>query len=121
MVRPEERIQQKVAEYLTLRYPEVNVLVSPAAGFRVSRGMAMRMMRMGYQAGTPDMTILAARGGYFGLQIELKSGKGIVSPKQNKRMIIAQKYGYKVAVARSEDEARGILDRYMILPPTAVL
>jgi hypothetical protein len=105
-------IQSAFIRYLELMYPDLLYTISPA-GFIMSAGMAMKMMRMGYRKGTPDLTIYAPRGGYHGLFIEFKDPKGTVSEQQRKFLDQAFENGYATAVCYSCDEAIGILTSYL--------
>jgi hypothetical protein len=116
MPSPEYKIQTEVAMYLELHYPHILVAVSPAAGFKVSAGLAMKMMRMGYQKGTPDLIILEPGGPYHGFLIELKTPTGSLSPEQKRFLASAADRGYLTAVCRSAKEAIALIDGYLTLP-----
>jgi hypothetical protein len=113
---PEYRIQTEVAKHLTLAYPDVLTAVSPAAGFKVSMGLAMKMMRMGYQKGTPDLIILEPRIIYHGLVIELKTPTGVLSSEQKSYLKKAAARGYLTAVCRSAKSAIDLIDNYLASP-----
>lgn len=108
----EYRIQADFIRYLELMYPELLYTTSPA-GFIMSAGMAMKMMRMGYRKGTPDLTIYEPRGEYHGLFIEFKDPKGVVSEEQRRFLDRASELGYATAVCYSTDEAISLLEQYL--------
>ena len=110
--RDEYAIQSAFVRYLELMYPDLLYTISPA-GFIMSAGMAMKMMRMGYRKGTPDLTIYAPRGGYHGLFIEFKDPKGVVSDQQRKFLDQAYELGYATAVCYSTAEAIAVLDKHL--------
>ena len=110
--RDEYAIQSAFVRYLELMYPDLLYTISPA-GFIMSAGMAMKMMRMGYRKGTPDLTIYEPRGEYHGLFIEFKDPKGVVSEQQRRFLDQAFDLGYATAVCYSTDEAIGVLSSYL--------
>ena len=116
MTSPEYQIQVQVAQHLAITYPQILVAVSPAAGFKVSAGLAMKMMRMGYQKGTPDLIILEPMGPYHGFLIELKTPTRSLSPEQKRFLASAADRGYLTAVCRSAKEAIALIDGYLTLP-----
>lgn len=113
MKNEEYYIQKEVIQYLDLHYPGTLRCVSPAAGFRVSMGLAMKMISMGYEKGTADLVILKARGGYHGFVIELKAPHGKLSPDQKKFLKAAAEEHYKTAVYWSAEDAILGIECYM--------
>jgi len=108
----EYRIQADFIRYVELMYPDILLTISPA-GFIMSAGMAMKMMRMGYRKGTPDVMVFEPRGSYHGLLIEFKDPKGTVSETQKEFLAAADARGYKTAVCYSTNEAIRILESYL--------
>lgn len=115
--KPEYKIQKTVINYLSLFFPCVLVAVSPAAGFRMTPGMAMKMVAMGYQKGTPDLLLLEPRGTFFGFFLEIKAPGGSVSDDQKVYMGTASLKGYHTDTAWSAKEAIEKVEAYMSLPP----
>ena len=113
----EYQIQTEVIRFLDLKYPEIPRAVSPAAGFRVSAGLAMKMVRMGYQKGTPDLIILEPANIYSGLVIELKTPTGSLSSEQKLFLQRMADRGYLTAICRSAKEAIDLLEMYLNLQP----
>lgn len=111
---PEFKIQSEFITYLKMKYPDLLYTISPA-GFIMSAGMAMKMMRMGYQKGTPDLLILEPRASYHGLLIEFKAPGGTTSPNQDTFLAQAAKRLYKVHVCYSVDEAIKHAEWYLTL------
>ena len=109
----EYEIQTKLVRYIRLKYPDLLMAVSPAAGFKVSRGVAMKMIAMGYQKGTPDIIILEPRQGYHGLCLELKAEKGILSDEQKLYLQKLALKGYDVLTVYSLEEAIDTLNWYL--------
>lgn len=116
MPSEEYKIQVAVAVHLQAYYPTVPIAVSPAAGFKISMGLAIKMLRMGYQKGTADMIILEACSGYHGLVIELKTLTGKVSEEQKSYLKRARDRGYFTALCRSAKEAISLIDWYLDSP-----
>ena len=108
----EYRIQADFIRYLELMYPDLLYTISPA-GFVMSAGMAMKMMRMGYRKGTPDLTIFAPRGEWHGLFIEFKDHGGVVSDSQRKFLDQAFDLGYYTTVCYDTGAAIAVLERYL--------
>jgi len=108
----EYRIQADFIRYLELMYPDLLYTISPA-GFIMSAGMAMKMMRMGYRKGTPDVMVFEPRGLWHGLLIEFKDPKGVVSEAQTRFLFQARERGYRGAICRSTSEAISLLETYL--------
>ena len=89
------------------------------AGVKVPIGLAKKMKRAGNKPGVPDIIMLSARGGYFGLMIELKRIKqGVVSAAQDDWLSRLADEGYCAVVAHGAAEAIRCLDWYLALSPT---
>jgi hypothetical protein len=116
MPQPEFKIQADAIIYLKLHYPKLLVLTSPMAGARMTPGMGMKMVRMGYQKGTPDLTILKPMPPYFGLLVEIKAPGGKLSDVQKWFLRDAAAEGYKTAVAWSYEELIRTVEDYLSSP-----
>lgn len=110
-MREEDSIQYAVADYLKFQYPDVFFTISPI--MKCSVAMGVKMKRMGYTKGTPDLMILEPCGGYHGLMIELKINTG--KPSKNQKEVLANLAlkGYYSAVCRGTDEAVIKIKEYM--------
>lgn len=109
----EYEIQTKLVRYIKLKYPDLLMAVSPAAGFKVSRGVAMKMIAMGYQKGTPDIIILEPRRKYYGFCIELKTEKGVVSDEQKAYLYKLTMKGYYACIVFTLEHAIELLNWYL--------
>lgn len=101
---------------------------SPNGGIRVQKTNrdgstyspeGAKLKEMGTKAGFPDLTVFLARGGYFGLYIEMKRERGgAVSREQ--RMLIDRltRQGYLCTVCHGTLEAVKVLKTYMSFPST---
>lgn len=84
---------------------------------RISKQGA-RLKAEGLRPGVPDICLPVARGGYFGLFIELKVGRNKATPKQSEWIKKLNKAGYFATVCVGQDEARELLKEYCSLEPT---
>lgn len=67
----------------------------------------------GLKPGIPDICLPAARGGYFGLYIELKFGYNKTTKEQDAWIAALRLQGYKVEVCRGFDEAQELILEYL--------
>jgi hypothetical protein len=120
-IQRESREQMNVVAYVRAKWPEVPIVcatrgknLSGATKFhRMIQGA--RIKREGYEAGTPDLFICAARQGWNGLFIEMKdrdATKSDVGVSQLGFIARAEKQGYFCTVCFGADEAVKILDTY---------
>jgi hypothetical protein len=110
-MRTEELYQIAVVQYLRIRYPSVKFTISPITKLSIQQGAKQK--RMGYTKGSPDLLIFAARRGFHGLLIELKSPGGRVSPEQKDWQEYLTREGYKAAVCFGSEEAISLIDGYL--------
>lgn len=89
----------------------------PNGGARDPRTGAI-MKAEGVRAGAPDLNLDVARGGYFGMRIEMKTASGRVREVQSEFHAILTGQGYHVVLCRSWDEARREIESYLRLPAT---
>lgn len=113
MAKNEYAIQSAFVRYLELMHPDFLYTIAPA-GFIMSAGMAMKMVRMGYRKGTPDLLILEPREPWHGLLIEFKDPKGTVSQAQTDFLAAAMARRYCTGVCRSVNEAIELLNAYLL-------
>ena len=134
----EEVIQQQVADYLRLQYPNVLFHSDFGSGIKLTMGQAVKQKRLnGGRRAWPDMFIaepqfkvirindpdLATRQ-YHGLFIELKK-EGTRLKKRNgewasehvaEQAIMLEKLrarGYRAEFVRGFEEAKGLIDDYL--------
>lgn len=101
-----------------LRRPELaKVFAVPNGGFR-TEAQAKKLRAEGVEPGIPDIYLDVARGGWFGLRIEMKRPGGTLRPSQADRLAALRRDGYRVAVHDSVDGAWLELLAYIDLPPT---
>lgn len=126
----EQTLHEAVCRYIKLQYPNV-MFNSDMSGFRLTQGQAIRAKKMRSTNGYPDLVIYEARGGYFGLFIELKDEGVRVFNKKDKPTskhiakqigVIKELFnrGYWADMAIGFDETKHMIDWYMNLPKTVV-
>lgn len=129
-MKEEEIEQRKLVAYTTAQYPKLLFTHIPngeARPKKVGRNgkvycpSGARLKAMGTRKSWPDVQFAEARGGYFGLYIEMKAEKGKVDPGQKNLLADLAERGYKTAVARSFESAKAVLDEYMAMPVTVVM
>jgi hypothetical protein len=79
---------------------------------------AMRLKDEGLLPGVSDLFLPAARGGYFGLYIEMKHGRNKPSLEQRDFISAVTERGYKAVVCWSAQEAISALTEYLLEPAT---
>lgn len=85
----------------------------PNGGLR-DKITAARMKREGVKKGCFDICLPVARGGFYGLYIELKRIKGgKVSKEQEEFRQHCLKEGYAAVICNGWEEAKGVIERYL--------
>jgi len=121
----ESDLQVQVADYLRLRYPDVQFHSDFGSGIKLTKGQAMKQYRQnGGRRGWPDLFIAEPAKGHHGLFIELKA-KGVRLKKkdgtwasshleeQNEVLNKLQRKGYAAYFAVGFEEAKQIIDDYL--------
>lgn len=109
---------------LRVRMPEVADLIYhvPNGGHRV-KAVAAKLKAQGVKAGIPDLVLPMARGGYFGLYLELKATPphdAAISDSQHERIRKLGDQGYLAVVCRGHFDAMEQLRAYLRMAPTVV-
>lgn len=110
----------------SVKWPELDLIFAVPNGARLASGRdnrtaAIRMNLLkaeGLRPGASDLVLPSARGGYFGLFLEMKSGSGELSENQKQFLEGIERFGYFGAVAYGADEAIEILQHYLEQPRT---
>ena len=129
MVQTEAQLQEQVARYLRLQYPDVLFHADFGSGAKLTRGQAIRQKRQnGGQRGWPDSFIAQPRVGgvweSYGLFIELKRDGTRLKKKNGdwatphiaeQAKVLEQlcRRGYVAKFAVGFDEAKKIIDEYL--------
>ena len=107
------------AEYATSALPELNLLYAIPNGGHRHKAVAARLKAEGVKAGVPDVCLPVARGGWHGLYIEMKTERGKASKSQVQWLFALREEGYKVAICRGWETARGLIEDYLCLRAVA--
>lgn len=101
------------ARMMRTQYPALRLYHHiPNGGLRDKR-TAARLIGQGVHSGAPDVFIPAARGGYHGIYIELKTGTNKPTPNQNEFMSGAMAEGYYCAVCYGWPCAAAVIEDYL--------
>lgn len=112
-VKTESSEQIRLVGRIRHFYPDVIVFSVPNGGGR-SYMEATKLREEGVLAGVCDLVVLEARGGWFGLFIEMKrTSGGKVSEEQTQFMGRARERGYKCVVAHGCEEGWAAFEKYM--------
>lgn len=111
ITHPEGTIQEQAVSAFRKLYPGVILTAFTQRAMTLIQRVIYK--RQGYMAGTPDVIILAARGGYHGLLLEFKSAKGKQSPEQKEFEDMAKWAGYAYHVVNSVQSAVDVMTDYM--------
>jgi hypothetical protein len=126
----EESLQLKFCKYLRESYIGLHFVADVAAGAKLPQKYAVLASQMRSGSKMPDLAIYEARGGFYGLFLELKA-EGKLRQKrsgeikgdahiqaQAARLAELRAKGYKAEFAEGLYEAVQIVTDYMMLPPT---
>ena len=123
----EENLQLEVCNYIALTYTNVLFMSDVAAGMKLTKWQAVKASKMRSNRGLPDLIIFSARGGFFGLMLELKKEGTVINLKnggitsdthireQMEVHVKLRNEGYCVTFAVGFDEAVRKIDGYMAL------
>lgn len=95
------------------KYKELELMYHVPNGGRRDKREAASLRRQGVKAGIPDIVLPVARGGFFGLYIELKFGKNKTSPIQDVWIKRLREMNYKVEVCYGWVAAREVIESYL--------
>jgi len=133
MAKLEEQIQIALSKFIQLQYPGV-IFTSESSGLRLTiRPATVSKQCRNPKVGWCDMIILEARGGYYGLLLEVKKSSDEILTKtgayrtdqhnldQLKFSQIASKKNYLYQYACGADQGLSVITYYMSLPPTSTI
>ena len=101
------------AEFAKRKYPQLAFLFAIPNGGSRHIAEAVNLKKSGVKSGVPDMCLPVMRGEYAGLYIELKTGKGKVSPQQEEWIDCLNDNGYKAVICRGSGEAIDVIKKYL--------
>lgn len=106
---PEDALQKQVATFLNISCPDLLWFHPPNGGFRNVREAA-KLKAMGVKAGVADLAITLPDG--RSAFIELKAGKGALSPSQKEFRDTCERLGIPYAVCWSLAEVEQALTEW---------
>jgi hypothetical protein len=95
------------------KYPELALMFAIPNGGKRDIRTAAKLKAEGVKAGVPDVFLPVARGGYFGMFIELKSLTGRASQAQLAMMDSLSSQGYKCIVCKGWSIAKDSIMSYL--------
>jgi hypothetical protein len=118
-MKNEEHAEQsaliKWAELSTAKHPELRLLFASPNGGKRNVITAMNMKREGVKPGVPDLFLACPSKGFHGLFIEMKKRKGgKTSEAQYRWLTDLSLAGYQVAICAGWEEAKGLIEQYLI-------
>ena len=103
------------------RWPELELLFAIPNGGHRHPGVARKLQAEGVRAGIPDLYLPVARGGAYGLWIEMKVSGGKLSRRQEITLVKLRDQGYTACVCYGWEDAVRTLTDYLTRPRTRVL
>ena len=93
-------------------YPVLKLLYAVPNGGSRNIKVARKLKAEGVIAGVADLCLPAARRGYHGLYLEMKSEQGVATVEQKEFLQGVLNEGYCAVIAQGFDEARSVLEWY---------
>lgn len=106
------------ARYLEPQYPEIKWLHAIPNGGKRNPKEAARLKAEGVKPGVMDLFLPVARGGYFGMYIEMKGPDGQLSVDQAQFQLHTFENGYYAIVCNDPQKAIKAIRWYLDLVPT---
>ena len=113
----EDSLQSAIVKYISLKYPNIKYCSSIAGVHITSKAQRAKIIRNGYIKGKNDLDIYEARGGYFGMMIELKE-KAYPTKEQKEWIEAMNERGYYGVITRGLDNTIREIDKYLMMPYT---
>jgi len=110
--RREHTEQAKVVAKVRAFYPDVVIAAIPNGGSRTAQER-VSMHAEGVLKGMPDLCVLRASNGFYGLFVEMKTDVGTVAAAQKDIARRLNAEGYLCLVARSGDDAWALIEKYL--------
>jgi hypothetical protein len=104
--------QVKVVQRVRAFHPGVIIAAIPNGGDRTA-SERVRLAAEGVLSGMPDLCVLRASGGFYGLFVEMKTETGVVGASQRDIATRLNAEGYLCVTARSPEEVYGIIEEYL--------
>lgn len=110
----EHQIQSQLVKLISQQYPDL-LYCATVGGARMSINQAKAIKRQGYRKGIPDLIFYEARGGFYGLCIEIKKKGGRPSPHQRAWIADLQRRGYQALICKGLDACVEAFEDYFNL------
>jgi VRR-NUC domain-containing protein len=94
-------------------HPVLNLLYAVPNGGDRNLRVARKLKAEGVLAGVADLCLPAARRGYHGLYIEMKSEEGVATKEQKEFLRGVSGEGYCAVIAQGVDEAKSAIEWYI--------
>ncbi len=94
-------------------YPVLRLLYAVPNGGDRNLYVAKKLKEEGVMAGVADLCLPAARRGYHGLYLEMKSEEGVATKKQKDFLRGVMEEGYCTVIVHGFDEARRVLEWFI--------
>jgi hypothetical protein len=94
-------------------YPVLRLLYAVPNGGDRNLRVARKLKAEGVLAGVADLCLPAARRGYHGLYLEMKSEEGVATKEQKEFLRGVSAEGYCAVIAQGVDEAKATLEWYL--------
>ena len=109
----EAHLQAAVIRYIKIKYPEIRYCASLGGQYQKHISQRAKAQSTGYVRGFPDLQICEARGGYFGLFIEIKLDKRCYASGYQKDWLNdLNNRGYLGVVAKGYNSVISTIDQY---------
>lgn len=103
------------AEFAAKWHPDLQRMFAiPNGGLR-HKAVAAKLKAEGVKAGVLDVFLPAARGGFYGLFVEMKYGKNKPTIDQKWWLENLSLGGYKTTVCYSATQAKDVIEKYLAL------
>lgn len=123
-VFPSEHAEQcalmEWVRWWTPRLPALARLYAIPNGGQRGKAQAGKLKAEGVRKGVLDLALPVARGGWFGLYIEMKAKDGRLTPEQRAEITALALDGYLGLVAYGMQEAVQIIEWYLAKQPTKI-
>lgn len=110
---PEDREMLLLFDWIRLR-PDIHPYAWHTANERrTSIQQGVKLKRLGVKAGVADVTIAIPRNGLHGIFIEMKAGKGKLTPKQKEFLDNMTSQGYLAVCCHGFEAAKQVIETYL--------
>lgn len=109
----EQRTLFQWAALVYQKYPELQWMFHIPNGGSRDVIEAKHLKDQGTKSGVPDIFLPVPRGKYYGMFIEMKYGKNVLSENQKTWIAQMEVFGYRAVACYGFEEARGQIEEYM--------